>query len=59
MAEEDNKKRLLYILDMMKKTDENHPLNSTQIIEKLAEKGIKAERKAVSRDVKFLGESIS
>ena len=41
MAEEDNKKRLLYILDMMKKTDENHPLNSTQIIEKLAEKGIK------------------
>ncbi len=56
MAEKDNKKRLLYILDMMKKTDENHPLNSTQIIEKLAEKGIKAERKAVSRDVKFLGE---
>ena len=43
---ENNKLKLLYILEMMKKTDEFHPLNSTQIKEKLKAYMIDAERKA-------------
>lgn len=51
---ENNKLKLLYILDMMKKTDEFHPLNSTQIKEKLKAYMIDAERKAISRDIECL-----
>lgn len=51
---ENNKLKLLYILEMMKKTDEFHPLNSTQIKEKLKAYMIDAERKAISRDIECL-----
>lgn len=53
MAER-NKLKLLYILDIMKKTDEFHPINSTQIAERLAAYGINAERKSIGRDIMCL-----
>ena len=37
---ENSKLKLLYILDMMKKTDEHHPLNATQIAARLEQCGI-------------------
>ena len=43
---ENNKLKLLYILEMMKKTDEFHPLNATQIKEKLKAYMIDAEKKS-------------
>ena len=51
---EQNKLKLLYILDIMKKTDEFHPVNSSQILEKLKQYGINAERKSVGRDLACL-----
>ena len=51
---ENNKLKLLYILEMMKKTDEFHPLNATQIKEKLKAYMIDAERKSICRDIKCL-----
>lgn len=51
---ENNKLKILYILDIMKKTDENHPVNSTQIAEQLSRYGIKAERKSIGRDLECL-----
>lgn len=48
---ENSKLKLLYILDMMKKTDEHHPLNATQIAARLQQYGITAERKSISRDI--------
>ena len=53
MAEK-NKLKLLYILDIMRKTDEFHPINSTQIAEKLSAYGITAERKSIGRDLACL-----
>ncbi len=37
---ENSKLKILYILDIMKKTDAQHPLNTTQIAEKLMNYGI-------------------
>ena len=54
---ENNKLKLLYILDMMKKTDEFHPLNATQIKEKLKAYMIDAERKSISRDIECLSDA--
>jgi predicted DNA-binding transcriptional regulator YafY len=51
---ENNKLKILYLLDLMRKTDEHHPINSTQIIEKLQEYGIVAERKSIGRDIQCL-----
>lgn len=49
------KVRLLRILEIMRKTDEKHPLNATQICEELKRRfNIVAERKAVGRDLKCL-----
>lgn len=56
MKNENTKKKLLFILDWMKKTDEQHPLNATQIVAKLETEGIKAERKSISRDIICLKE---
>lgn len=49
-----NKLKILYILDIMKKTDEKHPINSTQIAAKLKAYGIKSERKSIARDLECL-----
>ena len=54
---EKNKLKILYILEMMKKTDENHPLNSSQIVKKLALDGIKVERKSIGRVLTCLEEA--
>jgi len=51
---ENSKLKLLYILDIMKKTDEFHPINSTQIAAKLSAYGIHAERKSIGRDLACL-----
>ena len=54
---EKNKLKVLYILEMMKKTDENHPLNSSQIIAKLKAQQIEVERKSIGRVLNSLEEA--
>lgn len=54
---EKNKLKILYILEMMRKTDENHPLNSSQIAEKLNHQGIQMERKSIGRVLDTLEEA--
>ncbi len=54
---ENNKLKLLYVLEIMKKTDQYHPLNATQIAEKLAGYGISAERKSIGRDLACLDDA--
>lgn len=50
-----SKLRILYVLDILKKySDENNPLNASDISEKLAEMGIAAERKTVYDDISSL-----
>ncbi|MBQ7874975.1 MAG: WYL domain-containing protein [Oscillospiraceae bacterium] len=51
------KEKLLYILERLKKTDEQHPVNSNELIAYLGEKGIAAERKSVARDITALREA--
>lgn len=49
--------RLLYLADIFKKyTDEANPLSSAELIEKLADYGITAERKAIYDDISVLCE---
>lgn len=56
MAKSDNQKlKLLYIKKMLEeKTDENHVISTSQIIEGLAANGIKAERKSIYSDIEAL-----
>lgn len=54
IGKEKNKLKIIYLLDIMKKTDEHHPVNSTQLIEMLSKYGIDAERKAIGRDIRAL-----
>lgn len=35
--------KILLVLDILKRTDEYHPINSSQIIEQLKKQGLKAE----------------
>lgn len=53
MARQPHQKlKLLYILDILKKhSDEEHPLNASQIAEKLSLYGIEAERKSIYDDI--------
>lgn len=48
------KEKLLYILERLKKTDEQHPVNTNEIIAYLGERGVSAERKSVARDINAL-----
>ena len=48
------KLKLLRILDILRETDETHPITAPAICERLAESGIKAERKSVCRDINTL-----
>ncbi len=51
------KLKLLYVLDILKKfSDEENPINSAEIIDRLAEYGILAERKSVYDDLAALEE---
>lgn len=56
MAKSDNQKlKLLYIKKMLEeKTDENHVISTQQIIDELANYGIKAERKSIYSDIDML-----
>ena len=54
---ENGKLKILYLLDIMRKTDKDHPLNTPQILAKLNEKGVSAERKAIKRDLDALTEA--
>ena len=54
---EKNKLKILYILEMMRKTDENHPLNSSQIAAKLKRQGMEVERKSIGRVLDSLEEA--
>lgn len=58
MAKSENQKlKLLYLIDILnEETDENHALSMSQIIEKLAEKGVSAERKSLYSDITLLGD---
>ncbi len=53
------KLKLFYIIEILKKyTDEEHPMNATQICDKLSAYNVTAERKAVYNDIEqliFLG----
>ncbi len=51
------KEKLLYILERLRKTDEQHPVNTNDLIAYLTEKGIAAERKSVARDISALREA--
>ena len=51
------KEKILHILDILKKTDEEHALTIGEIISKLRLYGIDAERKSVSRDIQALIDS--
>lgn len=51
------KEKLLYILERLRKTDEQHPVNSNELIAYLGEKGVPAERKSVARDISALREA--
>ncbi len=49
------KLKLLYIIEILKKyTDEEHPMNATELCEHLEQKGVSAERKAVYNDIEML-----
>ena len=56
MAKSENQKlKILYLLEMLwEETDEEHPLSTKRIIEKLEKKDIKAERKSIYADIEAL-----
>lgn len=58
MAKSENQKlKLLYIIDILEKeSDEEHPISTQELIERLAEYDIKAERKAIYNDMECLCE---
>lgn len=49
-----NKIKLLYILDILKESDEKNPITTNKILEKLKCYGIQAERKSILRDIEIL-----
>lgn len=50
--------KLLYVLDILKRTDEQHPITTNQIVSKLQAYGINAERKSVLRDINMLRDEL-
>lgn len=58
MARSENQKlKLFYLVDILRdETDEKHALSMAEIIEKLASKGIKAERKSLYDDIALLSD---
>lgn len=58
MKTENQKLRIIYLIEILTKyTDEKHYLNATQIMGKLKEYGIDAERKTVYADINALEEN--
>ena len=57
MKENTNKKRLLLVLQLLyKKTDEDHPVSTVEIIDYLKDKGINVDRKTLADDISLLME---
>ena len=58
MARSENQKlKLFYLVDILRReTDDTHALSMAEIIEKLSEHDIKAERKSLYDDITILGE---
>ncbi len=56
MAKQSGQKlKVLYVLDILRKySDEEHPLNAAEIVRRLEEKGVSAERKSVYDDIAAL-----
>lgn len=55
MSENSTKKRLLLILERLyKRTDEEHPINTVEIMEYLSGQGITVDRKTLANDIKLL-----
>lgn len=50
--------KILFVLELLKKTDELHPINSTQIIEELKKEGLQAERKSIGHYIRILSEEM-
>ncbi|MBQ9391870.1 MAG: WYL domain-containing protein, partial [Lachnospiraceae bacterium] len=49
------KLKLLYVMNiLLNETDENHPLNANEIIDRLSAMGIEAERKSIYSDISTL-----
>lgn len=49
------KLKLLYVMNiLLNETDENHPLNANEIIDRLSAMGIEAERKSIYSDISIL-----
>ncbi len=46
--------KILLVLDILKRTDEYHPINSSQIIKELENSGLKAERKSIGKYIQVL-----
>ena len=47
-----SKLKILYIVDILRKfSDEENPINAKEICDRLADYGIKAERKAIYDDI--------
>lgn len=58
MKNENQKLKIVYLIEILTKyTDEEHLLNSSQIIEKLKAYGIEAERKSIYSDIALLADS--
>lgn len=54
---EKQKLKLLYLKQILEEqTDENHPITTQQLVEQLAEMGIRAERKSIYSDMACLQE---
>ncbi len=56
MAKSENQKRKLITLRniLLRKTDEDHPMSTQQLIDELEKEGIKAERKSIYSDIETL-----
>lgn len=53
---EQKKLKTLFVLDILRETDEEHPITTNQIVDKLRSYGVEAERKSVLRDISLLKE---
>lgn len=54
---EKQKLKLLYIKQILEeRSDENHPISTQRLVELLAEKGVRAERKSIYSDIQCLQE---
>ena len=51
--------KIIAVLDILKRTDESHPVTSNQIIASLKKKNLHAERKSIGRYIRMLREELN